>query len=328
MPVHVTLGPGKPMATTMTRMRFTILVLAGGLIPAAMVGAVPPTKKLKALAFGKEPGQARALFEASRPGDGPLSADWLEAMSWVGRAGAIGGDWDLAAEYSERALQLSERLLKTQPLDQDPNAALPIALGAAIETLGKFYAEMDDRGQAITFLRGKLDAYAGTSIETRLKKNLLLLDLEGKPMPALDTDHWLNGRRFNTADLRGKVTLFFFWAHWCSDCRAQKPVLGDLEQTFGPEGFQVVAPTRLYGYVDRGRNAGPEVERAYITTAHVQKDGLLREVPVPLSAENFVAFGVSTTPTLVLVDRGGVVRLYHPGEMQRDELARRIEALL
>jgi thioredoxin-related protein len=31
-------------------------------------------------------------------------------------------------------------------------------------------------------------------------------------------------------------------------------------------------------------------------------------------------YGVSTTPTLVLVDRDGIVRLYHPGRMQKEEL--------
>jgi thioredoxin-related protein len=31
-------------------------------------------------------------------------------------------------------------------------------------------------------------------------------------------------------------------------------------------------------------------------------------------------YGVSTTPTLVLLERAGVVRLYHPGRMQKEQL--------
>lgn len=305
-----------------------ISVLLTVLLPSGTASAPPPTNELKALAFGNQPAKAKALFEARRPVNGPLPSEWLEAMSWVGRAGAISGDWDLAADYSESTLRLSESLLKTTPMEENPNAPLPIALGAAIETMAKFYVAMNDRGQAVTFLRTKLAKYSGTSIETRLNKNLLLLDLEGNPMPGLDTNHWLTDRRFGTADLRGKVTLFFFWAHWCSDCRAQKPVLAALGEKFGSRGLRIVAPTRLYGYVERGRTATPEDERAYITRSHVERDGLLRNVPVPLSGRNFVAFGVSTTPTLVLVDRGGVVRLYHPGEMLDAELEERIEALL
>ena len=312
----------------MTLMRFSILALAAGSVPLVVAGAPPPTKELKALAFAKQSLQAKALFDARRPADQPLGVEWLEAMSWVGRAGAIGGDWELAAEYSEHTLESCESLLETRPLDKDPNAPFPIALGAAIETMGKFYVAKDDRGQAVAFLREQLGKYAGTSIETRLNKNLLVLDLAGKPMPELDTGQWMNDHRFGAADLRDKVTLFFFWAHWCADCGAQKPVLQGLERRFAPRGFHLVAPTRLYGYIERGQDAGPEAERAYIRKAHVEKDRLLREVPVPLSAKNFIAFGVSTTPTLVLVDRGGVVRLYHPGQMDEADLVQQIESLL
>jgi thioredoxin-related protein len=43
-------------------------------------------------------------------------------------------------------------------------------------------------------------------------------------------------------------------------------------------------------------------------------------VPAPLSEANFRNYGASTTPTLVLIDRNGIVRLYHPGAMTLDEL--------
>jgi thioredoxin-related protein len=49
---------------------------------------------------------------------------------------------------------------------------------------------------------------------------------------------------------------------------------------------------------------------------------------VPLSAANFITYGASTTPTLVLIDRAGVVRYYHPGAVPEAELAARIRALL
>ena len=45
-----------------------------------------------------------------------------------------------------------------------------------------------------------------------------------------------------------------------------------------------------------------------------------------VSERNFLAFGVSTAPTLALVDQGGIVRLYHPGGMKYEELTAAIEA--
>jgi thioredoxin-related protein len=48
---------------------------------------------------------------------------------------------------------------------------------------------------------------------------------------------------------------------------------------------------------------------------------------VPLSAANFIHYGASTTPTLVLIDRAGVVRYYHPGAAPEAELSARIRTL-
>ncbi len=304
------------------------LVAIGALAPLPAAAAEPPTKEIKALALAEQPAQARALFEDLRPQGERLSAEWLEAMSWVGRAGAIGGDWKLAADYAELTLEGCELLLESRPLDADPESPLAIATGAAVETRGKFYAALGDQGQAVSFLREQLRKYAGTSIETRLRKNLLLLDLAGRPMPPLDTSSWLGSHRFDPAELSGKVTLFFFWAHWCEDCEAQKPILLRLRRRFGGQGLQVVAPTRLYGYLERGRAVSAEIEREHVQNRRVAAHPLLSAVAVPISGKNFVAFGVSSTPTLVLVDREGVVRLYHPGRMEEGVLAAEIERLL
>ena len=305
----------------------TLAIVAGLAMPVANA-AMPPTRQLKDFAFGQQPEAAKNLFEATRPKDQPLGAEWLAAMSWVARAGAIGSDWEMAADYAEETLRGCERLLAQEALDKDPNAPFPIALGAAIETLAKFYVAKGDRGQAIAFLRDQGKRFAGTSVETRLNKNLLLLDLAGKPMPKLDAGQPLGSVGLDSAELRDKVALFFFWAHWCSDCREQKPILVKLQRQYASRGLVIVAPTRLYGYVRDGRDAGPAEEQAYIVADHVREHPLLSAVPVPLSGKNFVDFGVSTTPTFVLVDRKGTVRLYHPGSVSEEELAKRIEELL
>ena len=54
----------------------------------------------------------------------------------------------------------------------------------------------------------------------------------------------------------------------------------------------------------------------------------LGSVEIPLSERNFARFGVSTTPTMVLVDGQGIVRLYNPGAASYQLLAGKIEPLL
>ena len=51
-------------------------------------------------------------------------------------------------------------------------------------------------------------------------------------------------------------------------------------------------------------------------------------IPIPIDTGTMVRYGASATPTLVLVDRKGVVRFYTPTRLSESELTRRIEELL
>jgi thiol-disulfide isomerase/thioredoxin len=128
--------------------------------------------------------------------------------------------------------------------------------------------------------------------------------------------------------LQGKVVLLFFWAHWCSDCKAMAPVLAQLDAAYRDAGLVIVAPTQRYGYLRAGADAPPEEETPYIDQVRQQSYPALATAAVPLDAANHIRYGVSSTPTVVLVDRTGVIRLYHPGQMTHEALAPKVRALL
>ncbi|MEI9812631.1 MAG: TlpA disulfide reductase family protein [Acidobacteriota bacterium] len=154
------------------------------------------------------------------------------------------------------------------------------------------------------------------------------MSLEGKPAPSLAAPEWIGAKPPALAAYRGKPVLVFFWAHWCPDCKAQAPILGRLMSRYGPRGLQLIAPTRYYGYVAEGEDATPAVEKPYIAKIRDQYYAPLASAPAPLSNAIFEAYGCSTTPTLALIDKQGIVRWYHPGNATEAELAQRIEALL
>ncbi len=114
--------------------------------------------------------------------------------------------------------------------------------------------------------------------------------------------------------------LLFFWAHWCGDCKQEAPLLAQIEKEFAAKGLVMVAPTQRYGYVAHGEEAGPAEEIKYIDQVRHRFYADLLNVPAPVSEDNFKNYGASTTPTIVLIDRQGVVRLYHPGAMTLEEL--------
>jgi thiol-disulfide isomerase/thioredoxin len=116
--------------------------------------------------------------------------------------------------------------------------------------------------------------------------------------------------------LRGRVAVIDFWATWCGPCRMIAPKLSALQARYGAQGLTVVG----------------------ITTDSAEKAALFAErvdmhygVVVDSEGETSRAYGVSSLPTLFVVDRRGVVRSveigYDPSEDARlDQMIRTLLA--
>ena len=105
-------------------------------------------------------------------------------------------------------------------------------------------------------------------------------------------------------------------------------MLRDLHEEYHGRGLVIVGPTQLYGYISRGAAATSEEELAYLNGDYAAQFPIPSWMGVPISSDNFLNFGVSTTPTLVLVDRDGIVQRYNPGDLSHEELVAFIEPLL
>ena len=282
--------------------------------------------QMRDMAWAEEVDAAQELIEQQRPYHDPSSPAWLVAASWLGRGANFAERWDVAERYAREAYDGSLTLLDERDLDAE--GQLPTALGAGIEVLGRVQDAAGDRAGAVEFLHAQRERYRGTSIETRIQKNALLLSLEGQPFPVLDVEHHLGQPLPSAESLKGKVVVSFFWAHWCGDCKQQLPILEQLHENYGDHGLAILGPTQLYGYTSRGQDATPEQELAYLRGAYQERYPIPSWMSVPVSQQNFLDFGVSTTPTLVIIDRDGIVQLYNPGNLPYEELSAHVERLL
>jgi thiol-disulfide isomerase/thioredoxin len=259
--------------------------------------------------------RASELIRGYRASNGTTS-EMLEAQSWVARTELAAKRYDAAEKTAEETYRLGVAASKKRPLDRDPSLAT--AVGASIEVQANVFVAHNQRTEAVTYLQDQIKAFYTTPIRTRLQKNLNLLTLEGKPAPVLE----------KVALVKGKPALLFFWAHWCGDCKAEEPILERIKAEFEPKGLTIVAPTQKYGYVAGGVDAPADVELRYIEQIRRERYAGLITSPAPVSEENFRRYGASTTPTLVLIDRAGIVRLYHPGAMTYEELRTRVASLM
>ncbi|MDQ6759953.1 MAG: TlpA family protein disulfide reductase [Acidobacteriota bacterium] len=255
-----------------------------------------------------------------------ITPEALEALSWQARNALAAKQLDQADQYANQTLEQAAALLKTRPLDAEPR--LPIALGAAIEVKAQVMNQRGERGEALAFLRKELAQYKAASIAARIQKNINLIDLVGKPAPALDEHVYVGPKPLPLAALKGKPVLLFFWAHWCGDCKLQRRELSQIKSRYASKGLVLIGPTQRYGYVARGEEAGPDQELKYIEEVRRKYYADLSDMAAPVSESTFKAYGASTTPTIVIIDRHGIVRLFHPGKMSLEELEAAVHSVV
>jgi len=126
----------------------------------------------------------------------------------------------------------------------------------------------------------------------------------GVAYPRLSTSPWherlpdveiplIDGTTFRLSDARGKVLLLDFWASWCEPCIRELPVLQALYQAERENGLEMVA-VNYWEPVEQARSfadtLGLTMPLGFMTR---QIDNAL---PVP------------SLPTVILIDRSGVVR--------------------
>jgi cytochrome c biogenesis protein CcmG, thiol:disulfide interchange protein DsbE len=99
--------------------------------------------------------------------------------------------------------------------------------------------------------------------------------------------------------LHGQVVYLDFWASWCAPCRQSFPWMQSMQQTYGAQGFSVLAIN-----VDHDRADAEHFLKEFRPPFEVRFD------PEGTLAQQFKITGM---PTSLILDRRGVVRFTHIG---------------
>jgi thiol-disulfide isomerase/thioredoxin len=118
---------------------------------------------------------------------------------------------------------------------------------------------------------------------------------------------------FDAASLAGHDTVLWFWAPWCTICRAEAPDINDTVARFGDDVL-------IVGVAGRG---GIDEMRGFIDDTATT--GLTHVADLDGGVWN--AFGIFAQPAFAFIDDTGEIEVF-VGGLRADDLADRIDALL
>jgi thiol-disulfide isomerase/thioredoxin len=123
--------------------------------------------------------------------------------------------------------------------------------------------------------------------------------LVGKPAPDFKLA-LLDGGEVELSALKGKnLVLLDFWATWCGPCRQVMPALDRVSKDYASKGVRYLA-------------VNLREEPAKIN-AYLKQAGLKLEVPLDKDGKVAASYAVRGIPTMVIVDKEGIVREVHVG---------------
>lgn len=134
-------------------------------------------------------------------------------------------------------------------------------------------------------------------------------------VPPLDLER-LQGGRVTLAALQGKVVVIDFWATWCPPCRAEMPWLVQMAKRLEAKGVAFVAISE----------DDPPGQVPLVTQFAQQVPGLER-FAVLGNPEIEEAWGVTSLPTLFILDRQGRLAHRFRGAAEEAEVVSLVEAL-
>jgi peroxiredoxin len=126
----------------------------------------------------------------------------------------------------------------------------------------------------------------------------------------------LDGGTIRLRDLRGQIVFLNFWATWCAPCQDEMPELQKLEDEHGADGVRVIAVT------DPTDGQTEDGVRTFLLRLNLKLT-----VALAPDLDLYDQFGVAQIPTTFIIDRAGVVREEHIGELYDDDITAYLDEL-
>ncbi len=241
------------------------------------------------------------------------------------------GRYDLVSKYARRGYDLKMARgrfsmfdERTSDLISRSRLTLAAEFISAQERLG-FKKDAEDSHKKVLETEFNEQEVLKSFYESELAAARLMFN----PAPELDAPQWIGSDSIKFASLRGKVVLLNFWAMWCSQCATTFPQLREFQKKFSGKGFEIIGVTKLFGRSDTEESLKREQELNALRNFKVKN-----QLNYPLAVgkmddvTNDERYGITSLPTVILIDRRGNVRHVKRGIGEYRKLEKQIEKLI
>ena len=163
-------------------------------------------------------------------------------------------------------------------------------------------------------------------IRERVGLSLLQIRLLGATAPSIEGTEYIDVPKVSLNDLKGKVVMLDFWAHWCAPCIAGFPAVDALRAKYEAKGFIILGVTEIYSYLGERKTVSADEELAALRSLKKAHGASYGFIVGP--HRNQSAYGVMGLPQVALIDRAGKVRYIRCGTGEGKAFEKMIEALL
>jgi thiol-disulfide isomerase/thioredoxin len=149
------------------------------------------------------------------------------------------------------------------------------------------------------FVSGLMAIFCVLSLSTPIQAQSLAPEF-------IPSGQWFNSNDITLSDLKGQVVLVEMWTFGCYNCYRSIPTLSNFYTTYKDQGFEIIGVHR------------PEFDYEKDVT-HVQEALEKYQVTWPVFQDNesltWNAYRTRAWPTFYLVDKNGMIRYTHRGEI-------------
>lgn len=239
----------------------------------------------------------------------------------------------LRATNLRQAVILSEKRLPRLLTYAEGNLKNPghaaWVLDLAME-LGALYREAGEKPKSDQFYTSLLSRFRSgplaseervrIGVESALQRARLI----GAAAPPIAAVEYIDMQPRTISELKGKVILLDFLAHWCAPCIESFPYLDVLQRKYEASGLVVLGVTSYYGFFGSKEKVSPAEELAELKA--LKADHRVRFGFIVGPRANETAYGIAGLPAYGLIDRNGRVQYLEPGTTAQQKL--RLEQMI